>query len=138
MNENQTPQINNEQQNKGQQIPSWVGIVLILVLVGTFVFFFWKFQQTGSSVKQAIESQKAASEETANQIVSQENPATGNTAPSTAANETIPAPASAAASQSSGSTVDINYEVKKMDDSANSVDENDFDSNNYSNAQIGL
>jgi len=137
MNENQTPQINNGPEKKEQSIPSWVGVALILVLVGTFIFFFWKFQETGNSVKQVIESQKAANNETA-QIVSQENPVSGNTAPSTAVEEAVPIPVPAPASQSSGSTVDVSYEVKKMDEYNNSVDENDFDSSNYSNAQIGL
>ena len=125
MNENQTPQINNAPEKKDQLIPSWIGVVLILVLVGTFVFFFWKFQETGSSVKQTIESQKAVSNQNSEQIASQEN---------TAAPEAAPA----AASQSTGSTVDVNYEVKKLDESANSVNENDFDSNKYADAQIGL
>jgi hypothetical protein len=136
MNENQTPQINNEPEKKEQLIPSWVGVALILVLAGTFVFFFWKFQETGSSVKQVVESQKATTIQTTDQIVSQENPAVGNTAPSPAVTGTAPAPVSA--SQSTGSTVDVNYEVKKLDDSANSVNENDFDSNKYADAQIGL
>ena len=136
MNENQTPQINNGPERKEQLIPSWIGVVLILVLIGTFVFFFWKFQEEGSLVKQTVESQKAVSNQTSEQIVSQENPATGNTAPSTSATEATPAPTTVA--QSSGSTVDVSYEVKKLDESANSVDENNFDSNNFANAQIGL
>lgn len=140
MNENQTPQINNGPEKREQIIPSWVGVVLIIILVGTFIFFFWKFQETGNSVKQVVESQKAASNESTNQIVSQENTVAGNTAASssnTAAPATVPAPA-APPSQSSGSKVDVSYEVKKMDESANSVNEGDFDSNNYADAQIGL
>jgi hypothetical protein len=133
MNENQTPQINNGSEKKEQSIPSWVGIVLIILLVGTFIFFFWKFQETSNSVKQAVETQKATSDEPP-QIVSQENPQVGNTAPSAAVSETAPAPAI----QISGSTVDISYEIKKLDESNNSIDEDDFDSNNYSDAQIGL
>ena len=135
MNENQTPQINNEPKNKEQLIPSWVGVILILVLVGTFIFFFWKFQETGNSVKQSVESQKAISSQASNQIVSQESSTAGNVASNTAVPKVVPA---APASQSSSSTIDINYEVKKMDESNNSVDENNFDSNDYSNAQIGI
>lgn len=135
MSENQTFQTNNGQPGKEQWIPTWAGIALILVLVATFIFFFWRFQETGDSVKQAVESQKAINEKNSDQIVSQENPATGSTAPSPAADATA---APATPSQSSGSTVDVNYEVKKLDESANSVSENDFDSNSFSNVQIGL
>jgi flagellar basal body-associated protein FliL len=133
MNENQTLQANNEQSGKKQWIPTWTGVVLILVLVATFIFFFWKFQDTGNSVKQAIESQKAGNNETA-QIATQENPEIGNTAPDAANSGAIPA----SASQESESTMDINYEVKKLDESVNSVSENDFESSAYSDVQIGL
>lgn len=131
---NTNPQVQNnnsaEPAKPKEPIPIWVGILILLALAGGFVYFFWKSQSTVSkNTEPAVQ----------NNVASNPAPAVSNT-PNTESAEPVPpvdntAPAAPAVGSAS---INIDTELKKIDDSANSVNENDFDSNNFSNAEIGL
>ncbi len=126
------PQENNNQtaqpaleEKKGQIIPTWVGVIVIIALVGAFIFLFLKFKKVSVDTAELQEPART------NQI--KDSNATEQGAPaenSASAEENLDVP--------SGSNVNIDYELKKMDESVDAVSENDFDSNNFSNAEIGL
>lgn len=126
------PQINNEQKNKEQIVPTWVGILIVIALVGAFVFFFWKFQDANEKNKQ-IEVQAPVTGRS-----QEETPALQETVPPAGQTVAIPSESSEDVAQNSSTNIDIDYELKKMDESADLVNETDFDSGNFSNAQIGL
>jgi cytoskeletal protein RodZ len=140
----QAPQENKTQnkqpENKQQAIPTWAGILIVIALVVAFILLFLKFQNMSLNNQTAGNPKAAAPSSPAVSSGNEANPAEGTTAP--AEGTTAPAPSNeppaVTPAPAAKSSINIDYEINKMDDSANSVSENDFNSANFSDAQIGL
>ncbi|HPN96284.1 MAG TPA: hypothetical protein PLK35_00810 [Candidatus Moranbacteria bacterium] len=138
MNEqNKTPNTPpNTEENKENNIPSIAGIVIILALVGAFVFFFYRFQKDSQmkEMEKTISEPAPAVSIPSADVTDTSSQGVGLTIPE------LPAGASSSGSESSVAepVVDLNYEVGKLDSVANSVSENDFKSDELKNSELSL
>lgn len=124
---------NPEDNNQEKPIPTWVGLVVIIALVGSFIFFFWKFQKINEENKSIVNS-KSTTEQ-----VNSKNPPVESTVDSVqSGTQAEVADQEDDTGQVSGSSIDIDYELKKLDESANTMNENNFNSANFSDANLGL
>lgn len=129
----QNSKIENEssEKNKSQTFPIWAKAILILlailIIIGIYMIFA-KPKNPDVPVQSMVQEQAKVVQSENNQV-----PANGETAPKTESQ-----PATDVANQDATSSVDVDYEVKKMDESINSVDDGDFNSGSFSDAEIGL
>jgi hypothetical protein len=128
----QNSQIGNKQleKNEAQAFPAWAKIVsallAVLIIIGLYLVF--AKSKNADVLPQSADQKQAETTQSENQV-----PVSGGTLSETENQEEI-----VTADQGITSNVDVDYEMKKMDESIGSVDDNDFSSGSFSDAEIGL
>lgn len=125
----QNPQTNNQQseENKSQAFPAWAVVVSILLIILIVIGIYFVFVKPKNVIAPI---QPGAQEQTKNVQPETQVPAAGEVNTQT---ET-----GIMGEDAATSNVDVDYELKKMDESIGSVNDNDFNSGGLSNAEIGL
>jgi len=135
--------INNNpaEEKKESGIPVIIGMVITVALVGALVVLYMKYQKVNSDFKNqnAAQKQEAQTDTAESAIVTEGEVVmpSEETIPST----TAPANVSEDETENNSgisSTVNINYEVKKLDSFADSINPNDFSENNLSDANLSI
>lgn len=116
-------------EGKSSSVALIIIVILALLIVAGIVYYFFKLRQPAAVTPlPAVQQTQPASSEPV-------TPA-ATTPAETSGTET--APQTPAAQSGSGNQVDFNFEVKQLDNQANSVNSGDFSDNDVSNAAIGL